>query len=90
MRAMTGTAACAGDRLARPKRKSVAASEKRVDRMPRAHSQQPLAINNGEEFEVAVAEGFEDLLDVVASADGLAMANTHAQIDCPFGDKLRW
>ena len=50
----------------------------------------PLAINNGQEFEVAVAEGFEDMLDAVASADGLAMTNKHAQIDRPFGDKLRW
>jgi hypothetical protein len=78
------------DRLAGPERKTVTASEKRVNRMPRAHSQQPLAINNGEEFEVAVAERFEDMLDAVARADGLAMANKHAQIDRPFGDKLRW
>ena len=35
-----------------------------------------------------MAEGFEDMLDAVASADGLAMANKHAQIDRPFGDKL--
>jgi hypothetical protein len=58
--------------------------------MPRAHSQQPLAINNGEEFEVAVAKGFEDMLDAVGSTDGLAMANKQAQIDRTFGDKLRW
>ena len=58
--------------------------------MPRTRSQQPLAINNGEEFEVVVAEGFEDMLDAVASTDCLAMANQHAQIDRPFGDKLRW
>jgi hypothetical protein len=50
----------------------------------------PLAINNGQEFEVAVAEGFEDILDAVARAHDLAMANKHAQIDRPFGDKLRW
>jgi hypothetical protein len=30
------------------------------------------------------------MLDTVASADGLAMANKYAQIDRPFGDKLRW
>jgi len=79
-----------GNRLARPKRKTVAPSKKRINRVSRAHSQQPLALNNGEEFEAAVAEGFEDMLDAVASADGLAMANKHAQIDRPFGDKLRW
>jgi hypothetical protein len=56
----------------------------------RTHSQQTLAINNGEEFEAAVAKSFEDMLDAVASADGLAMANKHAQIDRPFGDKLHW